>query len=240
MIDALSMLPGQVAAPLGGTGDAPDVAELFARVLATEVRKTMPEEAMGGEWADAFGPFLDEILAEQLADDLRSSLPGALQGEGATRPTAAPSWVPGPARWRRSTPGGHDQGGEIRVTSGFRNRMHPMSGRLTHHDGVDIAAPRGTEISVGRAGVVVRAEKAGGYGNLVVVEHGAGVQTRYAHCDRLDVKPGQQVEAGQVVGTVGSTGRSTGPHLHFEVRIEDRAVDPSKGMYADLFPQLDR
>jgi len=116
--------------------------------------------------------------------------------------------------------------------------MHPMTGRLTHHDGVDVAAPRGTAIPVGRAGVVVRAEKAGGYGNLVVVDHGDGVQTRYAHCDRLDVVPGQQLEAGQVVGTVGSTGRSTGPHLHFEVRIEDQAVDPSKGPYADLFPQL--
>jgi murein DD-endopeptidase MepM/ murein hydrolase activator NlpD len=117
-------------------------------------------------------------------------------------------------------------------------RVHPMTGRHTHHDGIDIAAARGTTIPVGRAGVVVRAEKAGGYGNLVVVDHGDGVQTRYAHCDRLDVVPGQSVTPGDVLGTVGSTGRSTGPHLHFEIRVEGQPVDPGKTPYIDLFPQL--
>lgn len=238
MIDALSLLPGQVPTSGPGGTEAPDAAELFARVLATEVRKSMPEEALGGEWADAFGPLLDDVLAEQLADDLRSSLPEGLRGEVPSRPAAAPAWAPGPAQWRRHAQGGVDHHGDVRVTSGFGQRVHPMTGRQTHHDGVDVAAPRGTAIPVGRAGVVVRAEKAGGYGNLLVVDHGDGVQTRYAHCDRLDVVPGQKVEAGQVIGTVGSTGRSTGPHLHFEVRIEDRAVDPSKPTYADLFPQL--
>ncbi len=236
MIDALSMLPGQVPRETAGTAEEPDAAFLFARVLATEVRKAMPEEAMGGEWADVFGPMLDDVFAEQLADDLRASLPPELRGDGPAQPTAAPARAP--AQWRRASGVGHDHGDDIHVSSGFGMRVHPMTGRRTHHDGIDVSAPRGTAIPVGRPGVVVRAEKAGGYGNLVVVDHGDGIQTRYAHCDRLDVTPGQQVEAGDVLGTVGSTGRSTGPHLHYELRIDGRAVDPGKGTYADLFPQL--
>jgi murein DD-endopeptidase MepM/ murein hydrolase activator NlpD len=234
VIDALALLPGQVQRPADGKADKPDAAELFARVLATEVRKAMPDEAMGGEYADVFGPMLDDVLAEQLADDLRASLPAHLRGDALARPVAAPSTGP---RWHSVSRSGHDHD-DVRVTSGFGMRVHPMTGRSAHHDGVDISAPRGTAIPVARPGVVIRAEKAGGYGNVVVVDHGDGVQTRYAHCDRLDVTPGQRVEAGDVLGTVGSTGRSTGPHLHFEVRIEGRAVDPSKSGYADLFPQL--
>lgn len=109
---------------------------------------------------------------------------------------------------------------EGRISSVFGMRVHPISGRLTHHDGLDVAAPSGTSIRAAAGGEVVESGWVGGYGNLVEILHPDGTSTRYGHCQDLKVKPGQVVAQGQVIATVGSTGRSTGPHLHFEIRDE--------------------
>jgi murein DD-endopeptidase MepM/ murein hydrolase activator NlpD len=114
-----------------------------------------------------------------------------------------------------------------RQTSGFGYRKDPFDGSLKRHSGVDLGAAMGTPIHATEAGVVKFAGVSGGYGNLVVIDHGDGVETRYAHCSVLEVKPGDHVVAGQVVARVGSTGRSTGPHLHLELREGGVAVDPS-------------
>lgn len=114
-----------------------------------------------------------------------------------------------------------------RVSSLFGSRTHPISGKLTHHDGVDVAAPQGTEIRAAGAGRVVFSGWADGYGNLVELEHSDGRTTRYAHCDKLKVKSGEQVKSGQTIATVGSTGYSTGPHLHFEIiNAQGKHIDP--------------
>ena len=113
-----------------------------------------------------------------------------------------------------------------RLTSDFGWRTHPISGHRHHHDGIDIAAETGTRIDAARSGVVQFAGQARGYGNLVIIDHGDGLTSRYAHCEELSVVEGEQVRAGQAVATVGSTGRSTGPHLHFELRQDDESVDP--------------
>lgn len=114
-----------------------------------------------------------------------------------------------------------------RVSSNFGTRRDPLHGGHRQHGGVDIAAPRGTAIAAAAPGKVVFAGRRGGYGNLVEVEHADGRRTRYAHADQILVKPGETVERGQTLATVGSTGRSTGPHLHFEVRNHEGAkVDP--------------
>ena len=113
-----------------------------------------------------------------------------------------------------------------RRTSGFGPRVHPITGRHQHHAGVDVAAPSGTPVAAAAAGTVVRAGSAGGYGLLVEVDHGQGVVTRYAHLSATDVAPGQRVAAGAQLGAVGSTGRSTGPHLHLELRVDGEPVDP--------------
>lgn len=126
-------------------------------------------------------------------------------------------------------PTDHDHG--VRVTSGFGVRTDPITGAERVHHGVDLAAPRGTPVASARSGVVTFAGRKGGYGNLVVVDHGGGLETRYAHLDRLHVAAGDVVEQGDRVGAVGSTGRSTGPHLHFEARRAGRAIDPG-----DLVP----
>jgi len=113
-----------------------------------------------------------------------------------------------------------------RISSGYGTRHDPMHGGERHHGGLDIAAPRGTPVLAMAEGVVVRAGSSGAYGNLVELRHSSGAVTRYAHQDRLDVRVGDSVQAGQQLGTVGSTGRSTGNHLHLEVRVEGHSVDP--------------
>jgi murein DD-endopeptidase MepM/ murein hydrolase activator NlpD len=96
----------------------------------------------------------------------------------------------------------------------------------TEHEGIDIGAASGSPVRAAADGVVKRANWYGGYGNAVIIDHGNGVQTLYGHNSSLDVQPGQRVSAGQVIAKVGSTGDSTGPHLHFEVEVDGKKVDP--------------
>ena len=112
------------------------------------------------------------------------------------------------------------------LTSRFGMRSHPILGGVRMHSGVDLAAPAGSPVYATAAGVVSFANWSGGYGLLVVVDHGGQLQTRFGHLSRLLVSPGQTVARGQVLGLVGSTGRSTGPHLHYEVRRGGFAVNP--------------
>lgn len=113
-----------------------------------------------------------------------------------------------------------------RLTSGFGMRAHPISGGWRAHSGVDLAAPYGSPIVATADGVIGTAGWSGGYGLLVAISHGDGVQTRYGHLSRLNVAAGQQVRRGDVIGFVGSTGESTGPHVHYEVRVNGTAIDP--------------
>jgi murein DD-endopeptidase MepM/ murein hydrolase activator NlpD len=112
------------------------------------------------------------------------------------------------------------------LTSGFGMRVNPVTGVYAEHAGIDLAAPAGTPIVATGDGVVGRAGWDGGYGLMVSVEHGGGIETRYGHMSQIAVTPGEQVRAGEVIGFVGSTGRSTGPHLHYETRIDGHPVDP--------------
>ncbi|MBR3370004.1 MAG: peptidoglycan DD-metalloendopeptidase family protein [Rhodobacteraceae bacterium] len=114
----------------------------------------------------------------------------------------------------------------VRETSGFGMRRHPLTGRSTMHNGLDWAGSRGTAIHATADGVVKSAGRQGGYGNLVVIEHDFGIETYYAHLNSLDVRAGQRVSRGQRIGGMGTTGASTGVHLHYEVRINGRPVNP--------------
>lgn len=114
------------------------------------------------------------------------------------------------------------------ITSEFGMRLDPFSGRRRFHRGIDIAAERGTPIKAAASGRVIFSGRQGGYGNTVVIEHANGYKTQYAHADSFSVRAGEYVEAGQIVGTVGSTGRSTGPHLHFEVTRNGEHLNPGE------------
>lgn len=113
-----------------------------------------------------------------------------------------------------------------RLTSGYGWRRHPLRHSWGFHSGLDIANRRGTPIHAASAGEVVKAEYNDGYGRMIELDHGYGITSLYAHCHVLHVKKGEQVERGQHICDMGSTGRSTGPHLHFEVRLDGHAVDP--------------
>jgi murein DD-endopeptidase MepM/ murein hydrolase activator NlpD len=113
------------------------------------------------------------------------------------------------------------------ITSRFGPRVHPIFGVVKFHYGIDFGAGAGSPIRAAAAGKVLSAGWIGGYGNTTIIDHGGGMATLYAHQSSFGVSAGQQVSAGQTIGAVGSTGNSTGPHLHFEVRVNGQAVDPA-------------
>jgi murein DD-endopeptidase MepM/ murein hydrolase activator NlpD len=111
-------------------------------------------------------------------------------------------------------------------TSGFGTRTDPFNGYSAMHAGIDLAGPVGTPIYAAADGIVDRAGWANGYGNLVEIDHGKAIQTRYGHLSAILVAPGQRVHRGDLIARMGSTGRSTGSHLHYEVRLDGHAVNP--------------
>ena len=120
------------------------------------------------------------------------------------------------------------------LTSGFGTRIHPVLGGRRGHKGIDLASPTGTPIYAPADGTISRADWFSSYGLYVSIEHGGEIQTRYGHMSRVNVAAGQQVKKGDIIGYVGSTGRSTGPHLHYEVRIAGRAVNPMPYMQGEV------
>lgn len=138
-------------------------------------------------------------------------------GGSAAAPIFAPTKVSIPSRMPVEGPA---------LTSGFGMRTHPVLGGRRAHKGVDLAMPVGTPVYATADGVVERASWFSSYGLYVSLEHGGNIETRYGHMSRLNVAAGQQVKKGDIIGFVGSTGRSTGPHLHYEVRVAGAAVNP--------------
>jgi len=219
---------------------------MFVHMILKEIRKTMPDNVFGGGQAgDMYQDMLDSEMAKEiaasgnlgLADQLKELIPAAgakndkprrLQGRD-MQPLQ--QYINKASRTEKPTEAGTPPSISHlpvsgTVTSRFGNRTDPFHGSHQHHDGIDFAAPEGTPIQAAQSGKVTFAGKRGSYGNLIVIDHGNGVQTRYAHCKDLGVKVGQKLSAGENIGTVGSTGRSTGPHLHFEVREGGRKLDP--------------
>ena len=123
----------------------------------------------------------------------------------------------------------------VRLTSDYGMRWHPVMGGRRAHKGVDLAGPIGTPVHATADAVVGKAEWFSSYGLYVALEHGGDIETRYGHMSRLNVYAGQRVRKGDVIGYIGTTGRSTGPHLHYEVRISGLAVNPIPYMQADQF-----
>jgi murein DD-endopeptidase MepM/ murein hydrolase activator NlpD len=124
--------------------------------------------------------------------------------------------------------------GEVEFTSGFGVRSDPFLGRPAMHTGLDFRATSGDPVRATANGKVASSGWSGGYGRMVEIDHGNGLSTRYGHLSEINVKVGDSVRIGQVIGTVGSTGRSTGPHLHYETRIDGDAVDPQKFLRAGV------
>ncbi len=117
------------------------------------------------------------------------------------------------------------------VTAGFGERLDPLNGEGEFHAGMDIAAPSGTIVKSTADGIVFAAAPDAGYGNAILVDHGSGITTKYGHLSKIYVIVGQEIKRGQVIGAVGTTGKTTGPHLHYEVHVQDTPVNPAKYLH---------
>lgn len=123
------------------------------------------------------------------------------------------------------------------MSSGYGYRVDPIYGASKFHEGLDFAASKGTDVFATGDGIVTVAGREKGYGNCIDIEHGYNYLTRYAHLSEILVKPGEEVKRGQLIGKVGSTGKSTGPHLHYEVRYKDVPQNPVNYYFMDLSPE---
>jgi murein DD-endopeptidase MepM/ murein hydrolase activator NlpD len=233
----LSALPPEPAQP-GHVG------RQFETLLIKQLLAELPMPGLEGTQAETFMSMFHDALAQQLveggglglADQLDRAIPapppvgGRPEGRPALglpppfggRPEGRPALGPLPPAPRDDLPQ------PVRLSSPFGVRRDPLDGHSRQHLGIDLAAPEGSPIHAAREGVVRFAGKAGGYGQLVIVDHGEGLETRYAHCGSIEVRAGDSVASGQRLAEVGATGRATGPHLHFEVRQRGVPVDPQE------------
>ncbi len=208
-------------------GPAPRDSKDTSRQLESLLVKQLLMSSGVFKGGDAAGSALrSDLFAEALAD----AVAGA-GGFGLAK-TLEASFAP-------PSPGSAPVAG--RVSSGFGARVDPINHLASNHPGVDFAAAEGTAISAASGGVVRRAGDRGGYGSAVEIDHGGGLTTLYAHASQLLVKEGQRVSPGEPIARVGHTGRTTGDHLHFEVRVNGTPVDPmralkSYGLRADEIP----
>ena len=228
--------------------------DLF-RSEATDLYRQMFAEQLAKTIADSGGIGLADIIVRQMhaaADGGRVNATGIEKakdavrllrdGAGAKAATTEPVSLSAPRTTSRRRV---DDGEPIelqlpvtgRITSQFGTRRDPIHGHRRFHRGLDIAAPRGTPIEAAAEGTVVFAGRQRGYGNMVIIEHADGRRTRYAHAQTLQVQAGETVEAGQEIATVGSTGRATGPHVHFEVIEDGKRVNPLTVLAKDFSPE---
>ncbi len=242
-------------APTTPSGEDPEAireaARQFESVFMHQVFKTMratvPEGGLldTGFGGQVFTDMLDQEYADLASRNGQVGLAGIIAEQlGAPRtetirPAATLGMRAAAARTyaaqRAAMPGDPAEGAWIRpvegrVSSRFGPRKLAHEDHARPHHGLDIAAPTGTPIRAARGGTVTFAGRRGGYGNTVEIDHGSGLSTLYAHAAALDVAAGDRVRAGAPIATVGSTGRSTGPHLHFEIRRDGEPVDPAAAL----------
>ncbi len=214
----------------------------FLQVMWREMRKTVPKGGFlhGGFAEDMMTDRLHQAYSEEAAKGGSMGLADMLERQLSTRlykkPQSGQQVKPLSAAGQgqaSAASGGAQRAPSLtspvsgRISSLFGSRVHPVTGQEQEHQGLDLAAAAGSPVLAAAAGKVRFAGAKGGYGNTVIIEHQDGAQTLYAHCRDLLVKGGQPVSAGQEIATVGSSGLSTGPHLHFEYRdAQGRTRDP--------------
>lgn len=213
--DTITRLGERLAVTTGNDAEPSELNQLLSQnaVASDEPMEELEPENDSVVSAEELGRELDKLKVElSRGDDMLKTVDMALQLQGAVQqrtPTAIPVSM-----------------NNARVSSTYGWRKNPVTGRYMLHSGVDFAAPAGSSVYAASAGIVLAAGTMSGYGNVVDIDHGKGVVTRYAHNSKLLVKAGDLVAKRQVIAKVGSTGRSTGAHVHFEVRVDGKPTDP--------------
>ena len=205
-----------------------EAAKGFEALLLAEILRPL-EDSAGGLLDGGLGSKFarsqfHEAIVEKIADSGGIGLADMLVTQLGRAGAASAYGTAGPGRLTWPVP---DLAFDS-VCSGFGMRADPFTGQQRLHQGIDIDAAEGTPVFPALGGEVVFAGDRGGYGKVVIVEHGSGLQTRYAHLDNVDVEAGEWLDGSSRLGTVGSTGRSTGPHLHLEVRQGGVPMNPMK------------
>jgi len=181
------------------------------------------EDARGGPWV---APRLQSNSSNVLSQDLSVAVDEFSQTQIAVK-NLSQSWAT-QLNWLHALPTGVPVDRDFRVTSGFGIRNDPFTGQLAMHEGLDFVAAMGSPVLSTAAGTVTRSAWDASYGNVVEVSHIEGFTTRYAHLSKRIAQEGQQVRRGELLGQLGSTGRSTGPHLHYEIMRHDRVMNPTQ------------
>jgi len=202
---------------------AKDMEALFAYEMIKAMRATTKESAVGGLGNDTYMSMFDMELSKIFAErgmGLQDMLVKGLTATSGLVKTSEPQTLS--EEIKTILPG--DQ--RLRISSDFGLRQDPFTGDKKFHHGLDLPAPEGAEVHPVHKGTVLFSGQQGGYGNVVIVDHGDGFVSKYAHNEANLVNAGDAVDPATVIATVGSTGRSTGPHVHFEVLYRGEKVDP--------------
>jgi murein DD-endopeptidase MepM/ murein hydrolase activator NlpD len=181
------------------------------------------DDAKGGPWV---APRFQSAHSRDLNQDFAAAMDEFTQTQAAVK-NLTQNWS-AQLSWLHALPTGIPMGKDFRVTSGFGIRNDPFTGQLAMHEGLDFVAPIGSPIVATAAGTVTRSGWDNSYGNVIEVSHIEGFSTRYAHLSKRLVEVGQKVQRGDTIAQLGSTGRSTGPHLHYEVMRNDRVLNPAQ------------
>ena len=207
-LDSLQSLASEVALTYGfGEARRPHFPEA-ALSLATQTNSTLESSYRASLYA------FNLIRNSSLVPSRQSTPSGIFPSADLGRETVPSIW---PVRGR--------------VMAGFGQRLDPFSGEGVFHSGVDISTPIGTRVQTAGDGIILEAGWDSGYGNAIVVDHGYGITTKYGHLSKIFVTVGQEVKRGQVIGASGMTGKATGPHLHYEVMVNDTPVNPMKYLH---------
>lgn len=182
-----------------------------------QIRSDMFIETLADAIAESGGLGLAPLLRQSLGQGGEADVAAAFSPALGPRPVRAPVQAPNTSPL---------------ISSDFGPRADPLEGDARFHTGIDLAVPEGTPVKAALDGVVKSAGLRGGYGKAVEIDHGHGLTTLYAHNSQLTVKPGEKVEAGQVIAEAGQTGRATGAHLHLEVRVEGKPTNPRSALNA--------
>lgn len=207
-LDSLQSLATEVALTYGfGEARRPRFPEA-ALSLVTQTNSTLESSYRASLYA------FNLIRNSSLAPARQATVMGFLPGGDTARSSVPSLW---PVRGQ--------------ISEGFGQRLDPFSGEGVFHSGVDIRSPYGTRVEAAADGIIMQAGFDAGYGNEIIVDHGFGMTTKYGHLSKMFVVVGQEVKRGQVIGAVGMTGKTTGPHLHYEVHVNETPVNPMKYLH---------
>ncbi|MEZ0232177.1 MAG: M23 family metallopeptidase [Methylophilaceae bacterium] len=219
-IDALAIQLGEIQARVMRLDALSDRLSTVAGIKDKETEQAVPPPGQGGPEKDGYG--LTEEELQQKISELMLELDSKSE-----RLNKLETALVHQSMQRNAIPNMHPVDGAYNSSS-YGWRVDPFSGKMAFHEGLDFTSDIGTPIYAAAGGIVISAEQTPDYGKIVKIDHGTGLETRYAHASQLLVKAGDRVEKGQLIAKVGSTGRSTGAHLHFEVRLNGAPLDPRK------------